>query len=195
MSPTARRIMMAGTLLASAGFARLGVWQLSRLHQRRAANAATLAARAAPPARLAPGSSGTDTLGEHFVVAQGHYDHGHEILLRGEVFDGAPGVEVVTPLLLAEGGPAVLVNRTRRRLCRHGRHPGAGTADRSGPGTAAGFVAGRAAGPRRSHYLEAARRRRAPPAAAISHPPHLHPANSRQRPAPVSQAARGTGGR
>jgi surfeit locus 1 family protein len=111
MSLTARRITMAAMLLASAGFARLGIWQLSRLHQRRATNVATLAARAAPPVELAPGLSRTDTLGEHFVVAEGYYDHGHEILLRGEVFEGAPGVEVVTPLLLADGGPAVLVNR------------------------------------------------------------------------------------
>jgi surfeit locus 1 family protein len=102
---------MAAMLLTSAGFARLGVWQLSRLHQRRAANATTLAARAAPPAQLGAGSSRTDTLGEHYVVAEGHFDHGHEILIRGEVFEGAPGVEVVTPLLLAGGGPAVLVNR------------------------------------------------------------------------------------
>ena len=102
---------MATMLLASAGFARLGIWQLSRLHQRRAANTVTTAARAAPPAVLTAGSTGTDTLGEHYVVASGRYDHAHEILLRGEVLQGAPGVEVVTPLLLAKGGPAVLVNR------------------------------------------------------------------------------------
>jgi surfeit locus 1 family protein len=98
-------------LLASAGFIRLGVWQLSRLHQRRVANVATIAARTAPPVRITPSSARTDTLGEHYIVAQGRYDHGHDILLRGEVFEGAPGVEVVTPLLLADGGPAVLVNR------------------------------------------------------------------------------------
>jgi surfeit locus 1 family protein len=102
---------MATMLLAAAGFARLGVWQLSRLHQRRVANVATTAARTAPPTLLTARSARTDTLGEHHVVAEGRYDHGHEILLRGEVFEGAPGVEVVTPLLLADGGPAVLVNR------------------------------------------------------------------------------------
>jgi surfeit locus 1 family protein len=111
MSPTARRITMALMLLASAGFARLGIWQLSRLHQRRAANVVTMAARAGPPVQLTAGSSRTDTLGEHYVVAEGRYDHAHEILLRGEVFEGTPGVEVVTPLLLSDGGPAVLVNR------------------------------------------------------------------------------------
>jgi surfeit locus 1 family protein len=102
---------MTALLLASAGFVRLGIWQLSRLHQRRAANVVTLAARSAPPVPITAGSAGTDTLGEHYVVAEGRYDHAHEIVLRGEVLEGAPGVEVVTPLLLAEGGPAVLVNR------------------------------------------------------------------------------------
>jgi surfeit locus 1 family protein len=102
---------MAALLLASAGFVRLGIWQLSRLHQRRAANVVTIAARSAPPVPITAASAGTDTLGEHYVVAEGRYDHAHEIVLRGEVLEGAPGVEVVTPLLLAEGGPAVLVNR------------------------------------------------------------------------------------
>ncbi|HKT60761.1 MAG TPA: SURF1 family protein, partial [Gemmatimonadales bacterium] len=111
MSPTTRRLTMALLFLASAGFVRLGIWQLSRLHQRRAANIATIAARSAPPVSIGAGSTGTDTLGEHYVVAEGRYDHAHEILLRGEVLEGAPGVELVTPLLLAEGGPAVLVNR------------------------------------------------------------------------------------
>jgi surfeit locus 1 family protein len=111
MSPTARRITMATVLLASAGFARLGIWQLSRLHQRRAANTATIAARTAPPVLLTAGSARTDTLGEHYVVAEGRYDHANEVLIRGAVLQGAPGVEVVTPLLLADGGPAVLVNR------------------------------------------------------------------------------------
>jgi len=102
---------MATLLLVSAGFIRLGIWQLSRLHQRRAANIVTVSARAAAPARLTAESARTDTLGEHFVTAEGRYDHEHEILLRGEVFEGSPGVAVVTPLLLAARGPAVLVNR------------------------------------------------------------------------------------
>jgi surfeit locus 1 family protein len=102
---------MAALLLASAGFVRLGVWQLSRLHQRRAANVATTAARAAPAASISAGSARADTLAQHYVVAQGRYDHAHEILLRGEVLEGAPGVDVVTPLLLTDSGHAILVNR------------------------------------------------------------------------------------
>jgi surfeit locus 1 family protein len=102
---------MAVLLLTSAGFARLGVWQLSRLRERRAANVAILAARRAPPAPILAGSSHTDTLREHRVTASGRYDHAREIIVRGQVVEGSPGVRIVTPLLLADGGPSVLVDR------------------------------------------------------------------------------------
>jgi surfeit locus 1 family protein len=111
MSPTARRFMMGLLLLAAAGFARLGVWQLDRLRQRRAANLVIAAARSAPPVTLDPTISRTDTLGEHRVVARGRYDDEREIVLRGEVLQGVPGVRLVTPLLLDTAGPAVLVDR------------------------------------------------------------------------------------
>jgi surfeit locus 1 family protein len=112
MSPTARRRLVMGLLLlAAAGLARLGVWQLSRLRERRAANVVTEAARRAPPVTLAPGVGGTDTLAEHRVVAHGRYDHGRDIVVRGDVLQGVPGVRLVTPLLLDTAGPAVLVDR------------------------------------------------------------------------------------
>ena len=102
---------MAFLLLASAGFARLGLWQLSRLKERRVANVAILAARRAPPVPITPGSTHTDTLREHRVTAMGRYDHAREIIVRGQALEGTPGVRIVTPLLLADGGPAVLVDR------------------------------------------------------------------------------------
>ena len=102
---------MAALLLAAAGFARLGVWQLSRLRQRQAENRVTLAARAAAPARLTPDMMHADTLAEHRVIAEGRYDSAHEVVLRGDVLDGTPGVRLVTPLLLTDSGPAVLVDR------------------------------------------------------------------------------------
>ena len=111
MSPIARRVLIAVLLLVAAGFARLGLWQLSRLRERRAANVITLAARAAAPATLVPSMDWVDTLAEHRVIARGRYDHSKEIVIRGDVFQGAPGVRLVTPLLLAPGGPAVLVDR------------------------------------------------------------------------------------
>jgi surfeit locus 1 family protein len=111
MSQTARRLVMGLLLLAAVGFARLGVWQLSRLHERRAANVRTLAARSGPPVPISAASAGTDTLAEHRVVARGRYDAVHEIVVRGQVYEGVPGVRIVTPLLLDSGGPAVLVER------------------------------------------------------------------------------------
>jgi len=102
---------MGSMLLAAAGFARLGVWQLSRLRERRAANVVTVAARNAAPVTLTRLSSATDTLGQHRVVARGRYDFANEIVIRGDVFEGVPGVRVVTPLLLDHEGPAVLVER------------------------------------------------------------------------------------
>ena len=102
---------MGMLLLAAAGFARLGVWQLGRLDQRRAANRTALAARAAPPARVDGNTGRLDTLVEHRVIVHGRYDHGHEIVVRGDVLQGVPGVRLVTPLLLAPDGPAVLVDR------------------------------------------------------------------------------------
>jgi surfeit locus 1 family protein len=98
-------------LLMAAGFARLGIWQLDRLHQRRAANRATEAARRAPPVVITQASGGLDTLLEHRAIARGRYDDAHEIVIRGDVFQGVPGVRLVTPLRLAPGGPAVLVDR------------------------------------------------------------------------------------
>jgi surfeit locus 1 family protein len=103
---------MALLLLLAAGFARLGIWQLSRLQQRRAANRVTLAARSAPPVLL-PGSvlQQADTLVEHRVIASGRYDHDHDIVLRGEALQGVPGVHLVTPLRMTGTDTALLVDR------------------------------------------------------------------------------------
>jgi surfeit locus 1 family protein len=45
------------------------------------------------------------------VRVHGAFDFDREILLRGRVFRGTPGIQVVTPLLLANQDTAVLVNR------------------------------------------------------------------------------------
>lgn len=92
-------------------FSRLGIWQLHRLHDRRARNVA-LASRLdvapVPLSRLA-----TDSVGAHWrrVEARGRYDFDHQIVLSGRTHNGSPGVEIFTPLHPIDGGPAVLVNR------------------------------------------------------------------------------------
>jgi surfeit locus 1 family protein len=112
MSPLARRIVLAGLILVAALFVRLGFWQLGRLEERRAANRAALAARAEPPLTLAGGADWTaEELNERWVEARGVYDHGHEVVVRGQAFQGTPGVYVATPLRLAGSDSAVLVLR------------------------------------------------------------------------------------
>jgi surfeit locus 1 family protein len=111
MSPTARRSLIVFLLLGAAVCVRLGVWQLDRLKDRRAANRVAEDARGAPRVRL-PGDIGTaGNLAGRRLVARGRYDPGHEIVLRGQTFNGVPGVHLVTPLRLPGMDTAVLVNR------------------------------------------------------------------------------------
>jgi surfeit locus 1 family protein len=112
MSPATRRIAIVGLLLIAALFVRLGFWQVARLSERRAVKQAALAARARPALDLGVGPALTaEELSDRWVEARGVYDRGHEIILRGQAFQGAPGVDVVTPLRLAGSEAAVLVLR------------------------------------------------------------------------------------
>lgn len=112
MSPTTRRVAIVGLMLIAAVCVRLGFWQVERLGERRALKQAALAARAKPALDLgASGGREAAASGDRWVEARGVYDREHEIVLRGEAFQGAPGVLVVTPLRLAGSDTAVLVVR------------------------------------------------------------------------------------
>jgi len=111
MSSRARLLVIVSFGLVALVFARLGFWQMSRLRERRAANVVALEARSAPRIRLDGASPITPELDGREVSAMGRYDHEHDIVLRGKVYRGSPGVEVVTPLLIPGGRMAVLVNR------------------------------------------------------------------------------------
>jgi surfeit locus 1 family protein len=89
---------------------RLGFWQLSRLAERRARNAVT-AAKLAEGAR--PLAEALRAGGARFtrVRVSGRYDFEHELVLALRPREGAPGVNILTPLLLGAGDTAVLVNR------------------------------------------------------------------------------------
>lgn len=111
MSPRARLALIACFTAVALVCGRLGLWQMDRLRERRAANLAAFAARSAPRVRLDTIAPITTQLDGREVSATGRYDHEHDVVLRGRVYDGSPGVEVVTPLVLQGGGTAVLVNR------------------------------------------------------------------------------------
>jgi surfeit locus 1 family protein len=112
MSPLGRRLTLLVLALVAAVFVRLGFWQLGRLEERRTSNRAAATARAEPPRELGAGADWTaQELNERWVEATGEFDHGHEVVLRGQAFQGTPGVLVATPLRLATSDSAVLVLR------------------------------------------------------------------------------------
>jgi surfeit locus 1 family protein len=111
------RTAVAGVfvLLLAALFVRLGFWQLDRLEQRRARNAALRAATAQPELTLDAGTlrriaSDPGPFVNRRARVEGVYDPAGEVLLRGRSHELRPGVHVVTPLA-TDGGMVVLVNR------------------------------------------------------------------------------------
>lgn len=112
---------LAGVVLAVAVAAvcvRLGFWQLSRLSERRAANAVRAARAELPPVPLdsllgrgALDAAAARVLEFRAAIARGRYDGSHHVLLRGRADEGTPGVEVVTPLVIGGARSAVLVDR------------------------------------------------------------------------------------
>lgn len=114
MTPRARGYLFFGiTVFLAAVFVRLGIWQLSRLGERRAHNRAALAAREQPPVRLGDSAEAVDyqDLGNRRISATGQYDFGAEVVLRGQTEKGVAGVRVVTPLRLPGRDTAILVQR------------------------------------------------------------------------------------
>jgi surfeit locus 1 family protein len=98
-------------IAVSAGCVRLGFWQLHRLGERRASNA-MLASRlgvAPQPARDVM----RDSAGARFrrATARGVYDFANELALASRTRQGSPGVNIITPLIVAGTDTALLVNR------------------------------------------------------------------------------------
>ena len=100
---------LVASVVLAALFARLGVWQLDRLHERRQHNAylrERLHGKAAPLSTL----RGTpDEIRYRRVVVAGRADYGHEVVWASRTRNGSPGVYLVTPV--STGDSAVLVVR------------------------------------------------------------------------------------
>ncbi|MFI5372146.1 MAG: SURF1 family protein, partial [Candidatus Eisenbacteria bacterium] len=106
----AGRIGLALLALAAAALcARLGVWQGSRWRETRVREAARLAGLAAPAIVIGDTLAPLGRVRGRVVEARGVYDTTHRVILTGATHDGAPGVELVTPLETAGG--AVLIER------------------------------------------------------------------------------------
>jgi surfeit locus 1 family protein len=107
-----RYLILIPAVVVSAVCARLCLWQLGRLKERRTANSAALVSRALPVLSFGgdeaePGAS----LVERRVQVTGRFDRAHEMVLRSHVHQGAPGIRIVTPLRPLSGDSAVLVLR------------------------------------------------------------------------------------
>jgi surfeit locus 1 family protein len=104
-------LVMIAALAAATVCVRLGFWQLSRLGEKRALNAALRASERAPALVVAGEPPPASQAVDRPLQASGTYDEAHQFLLSGRFHDGEPGVEVVTPLRPDGATTAILVNR------------------------------------------------------------------------------------
>jgi surfeit locus 1 family protein len=104
------------TLLVLAAMAvclRLAVWQVDRLRQRQAQNAEMRQLLSLPPLDLNVATLPADPamLKYRQATAHGRYDFSRQIALEPQNWSGAPGLHLLTPLILDGGQRAVLVDR------------------------------------------------------------------------------------
>ncbi len=93
-------------------FVNLGLWQLRRADEKKALIAARELRSQDEPLRLTGGAeTRPDELRYRRVQVTGDYDADHQFLLDNQVHDQQPGYHVLTPLRIAGGSRAVLVNR------------------------------------------------------------------------------------
>ncbi|WP_374689015.1 SURF1 family protein [Promineifilum sp.] len=141
------RWVTLAVLALMAVLARLGVWQLDRLAERRAANAQLAAALASsyifvnedvtaqagqPPAATDPDLANRD------VFLTGEYDFAQQRILKLQNWEGQPGVHLITPLVL-ESGAAVLVDRGWIPDAEY--EAGHAFDEATGPQTVSGYIA------------------------------------------------------
>ena len=110
---TRARLIALGTLalIIAAVCIRLGFWQLDRLAERRAENARVIAGLAGTPVAIEALSADSSQSRAQRVEVRGSYDFANEVALINRSRDGAPGVNILTPLRLPGRDTAIIVNR------------------------------------------------------------------------------------
>jgi surfeit locus 1 family protein len=107
-----RYLILVPAVIVAAVCARLCLWQLGRLVERRRANSSALVSRALPVVSFGRDTAEPDApLAERRVRVTGRFDRSHEMVLRSHVYEGAPGVRIVTPFRPLIGDSAILVLR------------------------------------------------------------------------------------
>ncbi len=97
-------------VVVAAVFVRLGIWQLDRLHQRRARNAVVTARQSLPPVALTAAAVPLDSVRDRRVTLTGSWDYARERVWGARTYEGVPGVAVLTPLKISSDA-AVFVDR------------------------------------------------------------------------------------
>ena len=99
------------SIVGAAIFSRLGVWQVSRLHQKQKLNAEMSARLAAAPVSIDSLSGPADSLRYRRARVSGVPDYTHEALLVQRTHEGSPGVFLVTPVITPGSDSATIVVR------------------------------------------------------------------------------------
>lgn len=110
------RRWIGATIIVMIGMAvmvRLGIWQLDRLEERRAANVVLAAVLAAEPLTLTGEPLPEDLAGlaDRKVAARGEFDLDRQVVLVVQNWNGRAGVHLITPFLIEGTDTAVLVDR------------------------------------------------------------------------------------
>lgn len=104
-------IPIVAAVIVAAVCVRLGLWQLDRLAQRKERNAIIASGFQATPLPIDSALRTSSTPRFRRVTVRGRWDYAREQRLSGRTRSGSPGVHVLTPLLLDDDGPSILVNR------------------------------------------------------------------------------------
>ncbi len=99
-------------IVGAAVCARLGIWQLDRLKQRRAFNSHVFAMQASSALDLSAPGDPPDLTAMEYRAAQatGTYDFTHQVAIRNQSYNDQYGMNLLTPLVM-QNGEAVLVDR------------------------------------------------------------------------------------
>jgi surfeit locus 1 family protein len=96
-------------VLAAVVCVRLGIWQLDRLAQRRAANAHYIEMSSSMPVTL-PSSESLTPMEYRSIIATGRYDFSQQVAIRNQYLGDQYGYHLLTPLVL-DDGQAIFVDR------------------------------------------------------------------------------------
>jgi surfeit locus 1 family protein len=100
-------------IIAIAVMARLGIWQLDRLEQRKAFNARVETQLEQPILDLTADNipNGLENMEYRSVIVKGNFEPAHQVVLRNQAWESRLGVHLLTPLRIENGENMVLIDR------------------------------------------------------------------------------------